>query len=48
MILPKPRQVGQAPSGELKEKRAGVGARRVKPVAGLCQVVEKDLERLGA
>ena len=26
MIRPKPRQAGQAPSGWLKEKRAGVGA----------------------
>ena len=47
MMRPKPRHFGQAPSGELKEKSAGVGARRVKPVAGLCQVVEKDLEGTG-
>ena len=42
MIRPKPRHLGQAPRGELKEKRAGVGARRVKPVLGLLQLVVND------
>ena len=41
MMRPKPRHFGQAPNGELKEKRAAVGLRRVKPVLGLVQVVEK-------
>ena len=34
---PKPRQVGQAPTGLLNEKSEGVGGRSVKPVAGLVQ-----------
>ncbi len=31
MIRPKPRQCGQAPSGELKENRAGAAGRNVAP-----------------
>ena len=44
MMRPKPRHFGQAPNGELKEKRAAVGLRRVKPVFGLVQVVENGRE----
>ena len=47
MTRPKPRHFGQAPRGELKEKRAGVGARRVKPVRGLVQVVVKERDFSG-
>ena len=47
MTRPKPRHLGQAPSGELKEKSAGVGARRVKPVFGLVQVVVNEREFSG-
>ena len=44
MMRPKPRHFGQAPSGELNEKRPAVGLRRVKPVLGLVQLVLKTRE----
>jgi hypothetical protein len=42
-VRPKPRQVGQAPRGELKLKRPGVGVGRVMPQSAQDQSVEKFL-----
>jgi hypothetical protein len=39
---PKPRHFGQAPSGLLKENKAGDGGRSELPVAGFVQVEEKS------
>lgn len=46
MVRPNPRHFGQAPMGELKEKRAGLGFSKIWPVMGDFRFSEKCLSSL--
>src|SRR6267378_458808 len=47
IVLPKPRQVGQAPSGLLKLKRPGLGGWISRSQCAQCHPVEKGISDFG-